>query len=184
MSRTDITFTRADVSVDHLDDAKVRKLWRRLGDSSLMCEAVTVHLAVVLASWRSGRRITVHDATPIWLTISEGTFDALVEVGLLDRSGRIPTRSWSRHFDPALGRRIERIEAGKRGGKASAERRSSGGSAEVNPTNQPTIPTNHTTNQPSRGRARNGTSATEPVPLRDALIAAGVDPKLVKGERT
>src|SRR3990167_7508414 len=54
----DAGFAIADVASDHLDDDKVRKLWRLLGSQPEMCAAVTLHLAVILSSWREGRRVT------------------------------------------------------------------------------------------------------------------------------
>lgn len=118
-------FSNADIAVGHLDDDRVRKLWRILGpDQAAMAEAITTHLAVVLASWGSGRRKPLDEALPIWLSPSATVLEALVAVGLLDRQHRVPVRSWSRHYGPAEARRNARTEAGRAAGIASGIKRS------------------------------------------------------------
>lgn len=117
MGRAD-GFPTADIAVGHLDDDKVRKLWRILApDQGAMTEAITTHLAVVLASWGSGRRKTLDEALPIWLAPSTKVVDALVESRLLDRAGRVPPASWDRHFSPAASRRIAARDAGREGAR-------------------------------------------------------------------
>ena len=58
MSR-DGGFPIADVATAHFNDPKVRRLWRVLGDPDMMARAMTLHFAVILASWGEGRRVTV-----------------------------------------------------------------------------------------------------------------------------
>jgi hypothetical protein len=171
MGRSD-GFVVADVSSGHFDDDKVRKLWRRLQpDAAAMCEAMTVHLAVVLASWRAGRRVTVEDALPLWLSPGEATVGVLADCGLLDRTGRIPMRSWNDWFGPAQSRKEARVEAGRLGGLAKAQRSSSGAKAtpERRSTRpyRPSVPTDPSS--PSRAPAREGGAATGPTSLADAL---------------
>lgn len=157
MSR-DAGFAIADVASGHLDDEKVRKLWRRLGSQAEMCEAVTLHLAVVLASWREGRRVTAAAATPLWLTASPESVAALVAVGLLDRTHRVPLRTWTEWFGAATARREARREAGRRGGLARGKQSGSNASALLNPTGRqagpsvPTVPTDRTPPTPPGGR--------------------------------
>jgi len=171
-------FAIADVSTKHLDDDKVRKLWRILApDVGAMCEAITVHLAVVLASWGSGRRMTVDEAAPLWLSIREETVPALVRVGLLDARGRVPARSWSTYFGPAAARKKARQEAGRLGGQAKAQRRSSNATAELYPSGRqagpssPSVPDRPPREPRSpRGRAPRG---DPPVSLGELMKGAG-----------
>ncbi|MFI5259495.1 MAG: hypothetical protein ACHQ01_07805 [Candidatus Limnocylindrales bacterium] len=130
MSRND-GFSIADLSTSLLDDPKFRALWRRLNDPSAMGQAVTVYLAAVLESWRSGERSTAIDAAPMWLADVNNIIVALTEVGLLDEAGRIPDRAWQSWFGPASGRRNATRE---RWQKANEKRRGKGspsGSSDV-----------------------------------------------------
>lgn len=133
-------FAVADIKVSHLDDDKVRELWRRVQpDVALMTECVTLHLAVTLDSWGAGRRSNAEQAAPLWLPVRQEAVDHLVAVGLLDRTGKVPPRSWEKHFGPARERRGRRVEAGRSGGLASGKQRSSNASASLNPSNRPSI---------------------------------------------
>jgi hypothetical protein len=123
MSRDD-GFDVADVATGHLDDPKVRALWRALApDQDRMGRALTLHLATLLASWRQGCRVTVSEAVPVWLNPDAELVAALVDARLLDRTGRIPPRSWKGWFGPAWERRELRRESGRKGGQASGKRR-------------------------------------------------------------
>lgn len=123
-------FAIADVASDHFDDEKVRRLWRLLSpDHAAMCEAMTLRFATLLESWGEGRRVTVDEAAPLWLPLNEDLVGALIGSGLLDRSRRVPARSWTSWFDPAVARRDLRREAGRLGGLAKAKRPSSGATA-------------------------------------------------------
>lgn len=179
-------FGIADVSTKHLDDDKVRKLWRLLGpDVSAMCEAITLHLAVVLASWGSGRRMTVDEAAPLWLPVSETSVVALVEVGLLDRSKRLPSRSWATYFGPAKARREARVASGRSGGLAKAKRTSSDARATLYPSGRqagpssPSVPSVRP-KRATRPAPESGGSAA-PVPFAEGMAAAGYDPRVRKG---
>ncbi len=150
MSRDD-GFPVADVSTTHLDDPKVKALWRSLRDSDAMCVALTVHQAVVLASWGAGHRVTAEEAAPIWLELGTSV-EALVSVGLLDRQHRLPKRAWDAWYGPAEARRGAAREAGREGNRrrwnkdpmavASGSDRVAIGSLSptVRPTNKPSVP--------------------------------------------
>lgn len=164
-------FAIADVSTALLDDGKVRHLWRLLApDVSAMCEAMTVHEATLLASWREGRRVPAEQAAPIWLPVREEIVGRLVEVRLLDRSHRIPSGSWNGWFSPAFERREAKREGGRRGGLAKAEHRASSARAELYPSvpSLPTVPS-----APSRARARDAPASSardaDPRPLREIV---------------
>lgn len=171
-------FAIADIAVGHLDDDKVRKLWRLLApDSAAMSEALMLHLAAVLASWGSGRRVTLDEAAPLWLPVDERLAGLLVDVGLLDRSRKVPSRSFTRWYGPAAARREARKAAGSLGGKAKAKRTSSDARASLYPSGRqagPSVPSEsdrpkRARREPSTGSPRGG----EPTKLRDALAAAG-----------
>jgi hypothetical protein len=104
-----------------------------------MCEAVTLHLAVLLASWSAGRRVSLNHALPLWLEARQERIDDLVAVGLLDRRRMIPVRSWTSWFGPAQARREVRREAGRKGGKAPRKQSASNAEAGLNPTVRPTV---------------------------------------------
>jgi hypothetical protein len=116
MSRDD-GFAVADVATDLLDDPKVKALWRALGDQGRMGHALTLYTATVLASWRAGCRVPVDDAAPVWLVVDRDLLAALVDAKLLDRTGRIPPRSWKGWYGPAWDRREQRRIAGRLGGR-------------------------------------------------------------------
>ena len=115
MSRGD-GFRTADIDTGLLDDAKMRALWRRLRGSGMsMADAVVVYVAVMLASWRTGERVTADDATPHYVN-PDGLTDLLAEmaaVGLLDSEYRIPLHVWARWYGPAY----VRTEAKRGGGR-------------------------------------------------------------------
>jgi hypothetical protein len=149
-------FAIADVAVGYFDDEKVRRLWRRLSpDVGAMCEALALHQAALLASWREGRRVDVESAAPLWLPVRQELVDHLTAVGLLDKTRRVSARSWSSWYGPAAQRREERREAGRKGGlakaerlaKASPKRSSSSARAELYPS-VPSVPS-----EPSSARA-------------------------------
>ncbi len=169
MSRDD-GFPRADVSVNLYDDDKVKRLYRELsGDLGRMGHAMMLSDSTLLASWRDGRRLTVHEAAPIWLTVDDELVAVLVRVGLLDRSHRRPLRSWANWFGPAYERREKRRRAGELGGRPPKNRTDSNGKPpanhpDINRKPQPTVtPTNKPSpsRAPARGKAPSRNGATE-----------------------
>lgn len=97
-------FPNADVDVGLLDDSKVRKLARRLDDPAAINAAVVSFIAVLLASWEAGERVSSEEATPAWMDRPE--IKDLVSVGLLDDDGRIPEHAWENWYRPAHERRL------------------------------------------------------------------------------
>ena len=117
MSR-DEGFAVADVSVNLYDDDRVKRLYRELGgDLGRMGHAMMLAEVTLLASWRDGKRLTVHQAAPLWLTVDDELVAALVRVGMLDRGHRRPLKSWQAWFGPAYERREKRRRAGALGGR-------------------------------------------------------------------
>jgi hypothetical protein len=99
-------FRIADVDVGILDDPKIRALVRSCnGDESLLARSVVAYLAVVMSSWARGERVELIDAAPLWITDLEAINLKLQAVGLLDPESRLPVRSWTSWFEPALERR-------------------------------------------------------------------------------
>ena len=175
-------FAIADIASDYLDDEKVRRLWRRLGDVVTMCEALTLHQATVLASWRSGRRVTVDEAAPLWLPVSEVLVAELVAVGMIDRTRRVPARSWSSWYGPAEARRSARVEAGRLGGQAKAKRSSSDATATLYPS-VPSLPTVPSVARP-RARGRRGADGGGPTSLGDAIAGTPFGKELERRRTT
>lgn len=76
--------------------------------------------AVLGESWAAQERVTLRDAwVPSLPTTIDAALSALVEVGLLDKSGKVPTKSWDEWFGPAIARIDSLSERGRKG----AERR-------------------------------------------------------------
>lgn len=191
MSRDD-GFAIADIDTGYFTDDKVNRLWRRLQDVSKMCEALAIHQAVVLGSWASGRRRTVVETVPLWLVPDVDLVGHLMAVGLLDRSQRVPAKSWASHFGPASARRDLRRQAGAKGGKSPRKQPSSNASASLgkqplsnaqaslNPTGRqagPSVPSSPSDNpsQP-RGRRVQSTNGLEPVGIGVSEFRSKVPP--------
>ena len=108
-------FAHANLDTSFLDDPKLRALRRRVGvQRSEHC--VVLYLALVLESWRSGRRMKVNEAVQDWQDVDEDDVRALRAVGLVDRTERIPKASWDGWYGAAAGRREQLREAGRKGG--------------------------------------------------------------------
>ncbi len=182
MSRDD-GFPRADISVHLYDDDKVKRLYREMGgDLGRMGHAMMLCEVTLLASWRDGRRRTVHEAAPLWLAVDDELLVALVNVGLLDRSFRRPVRSWNAWFGPAYERREKRRRAGELGGRppknlTDDSRKPQANHPVISRKPQPTVPP---TNRPSRAPARddapkNGANGEKRLgALRETLAAMGL----------
>jgi hypothetical protein len=78
------------------------------------------YLALLGESWAGTDRVSLRDA---WVPSLPVTLDAaqaaLTEVGLLDKTGKVPTKSWDEWFGPAMARIDSFSERGRKG----AERR-------------------------------------------------------------
>lgn len=129
MSRDD-GFAIADVATDLLDDPKVRRLARATNDEGLTARCLVAYVAVVLASWRLGERVTLEDAAPLWLTGLDDVGERLRTFDLLDISNVIPEPTWDNWFGVAWDRREERRASGRKGGLAKARNRPSTATAE------------------------------------------------------
>jgi hypothetical protein len=186
MSRED-GFDVADVATGHLDDPKVKALWRALApDQDRMSRALTLHLSVLLASWRQGFRVTVSEAVPVWLDPDESLVNALTDARLLDKTGRIPSRSWKSWFGPASERRDKtrdrwrranerRLLSTPRGNSADTARDVGSGTARpVRPSDRTVRPTRAPAREaPSNDGGRNGRVGT----LAETMAAMGLKVK-------
>lgn len=110
-------FAVADTATDKLDDPKFRRLWRTLKDPAAMNAAVVLHEAVTLKSWLVGERVCAEDAAPFWMLDVDETMGQLQSVGLLDRAGRLPSKSWDSWITPARARRQRSRDNGNLGGR-------------------------------------------------------------------
>jgi len=158
MSRED-GFDVADVATGHLDDPKVKALWRSLApDQDRMSRALMLHVATLLASWRQGQRVTVTEAVPVWLDPDAELVAALVDARLLDRTGRIPPRSWRSWYGPAADRRDKLRVKWRRDNARRAELVRGTAAVPPHPSDRPSGPSV----RPARPRARdvpsNGTN--------------------------
>jgi hypothetical protein len=115
MSR-DAGFPVADMDTGLLDDPKVRRMVRELRDEALICRCLVAYQATVLASWAEGRRVTVDDAAPVWLTGINDLRENLELYGLLDEAGMPPRHAWDSWFGAAQQRRADRRFEGTVGG--------------------------------------------------------------------
>jgi hypothetical protein len=154
-------FAIADVSVAFLRDPKVRQL-RSVGLEG--GAAVLIYLGIVLSSWEHGKRLTLAESDVPFPATPE-RIAMLREVGMIDAKLRIPTAIWAAWFGPARARKLERREAGRRGGLAKARnaRATSNGVAELVATPYPSVPSSSVVppNPPpvvGNGSRANGTS--------------------------
>jgi hypothetical protein len=177
MSRDD-GFDVADVATGHLDDPKVKALWRALApDQDRMSRALLLHFATLLASWRQGSRVTVDEAVPVWLAPDDSLVEALADAKLLDKTGRIPVRSWKSWYGPASGRRETlRVKWRRANERRSASVR--GGTAAVPPPpsdrpSGPSVRRVRAREAPSNDGGRNGRVGT----LAETMAAMGLEVK-------
>jgi hypothetical protein len=188
-------FQRGDLDTGLMDDPKVRALARRLRSTQATGAAVALYVAVIAASWREGRRLTLTEALPAWwLDEAVEMADALTDVGLLDRDQQIPDHAWESWFGPARDRVADFRARASRGGSVRAERereaRASAGSSvgltvglsagltpSVRPTNQPSIRAqeNDALKRVGNGRPNgHGPSRITDSDIRDGLALVGV----------
>jgi len=111
MSRDD-GFPVMDVSTSIVNDPKVRKLYRHAPDHA--GTGFIAYVGTLSESWKAGRRITVDDAWPACVSFDKAAVEALIHVGLLDRTGRIPVKSWRGWFEAARARREKSRERWRR----------------------------------------------------------------------
>ena len=111
MSRDD-GFAVMDVSVDLVNDPKVRKLFRHAPSHAAV--AFMAYVATMAESWRAGRRVNVDEAWPSVLPFSRPAVDALISVGLLDRHGLVLLKTWRSWYEVARDRRSEHRQRWRR----------------------------------------------------------------------
>lgn len=102
MSRDD-GFAVMDVSVDIVNDPKIRKLYRHAPEHA--GAGFIAYIATMGESWKAGRRVTVEDAWPAFLPFDEAAVAALEHVDLIDSKGLVTTKAWRGWFTPAQTRR-------------------------------------------------------------------------------
>jgi hypothetical protein len=99
MSRDD-GFTVMDVSTAIHEDAKFKRLARRLPE--LLPACFTAYVALLAESWRAGGRVALEDAWPALLgPYNRAVAAALRRFKLTDRAGQIAPETWERWFNPA-----------------------------------------------------------------------------------
>jgi hypothetical protein len=124
MSRpSGLTTADTDLALPH--DGKFVRLWRRLHDKALMCEARTLYEDLRLASWAAGERTTVENAASVWLDPDPVVIAAMEAEGLIDEDHRIPEHAWIAWYGPAYARLEARRASGALGGQKAAEHRRS-----------------------------------------------------------
>ena len=103
----DESWKAADISTALMADPKVVALARQMRDPIRTAAALTLYVAVVLASWHEGTRVTIDAAQPAWWTDpADDLVAGLVAVNLIDGATRtIPLRTWRSWYLPAAGRR-------------------------------------------------------------------------------
>lgn len=111
MSRDD-GFSVMDMSTDIANDPKFRKVYRL--DPCQVAPAFMAYLATVAESWKAGRRVTAEDAWPPLLPFDGAILQAMMAVGLLDRSGKVPLRAWLGWYEGARKRREGSRESWRR----------------------------------------------------------------------
>lgn len=96
-------FAVMDVSVDIVNDPKIRKLYRHSPDHAGV--GFLAYVAVMGESWKAGHRVTIEDAWPAVLPFDPAVVDALVRVKLIDAKGFVSMKAWKSWFTPAESRR-------------------------------------------------------------------------------
>jgi len=165
-------FAVMDVSTSWLLDDKFTKLARDY--PRLLMWGVVAYASTKAASWRHGKRMTVGDSLPAWLHYDPDGMGALMAVRLIDRTGRVPVKTWHAWFGRASSRRQNSRERWARANDKRAKHdesehdlpRGSGAvtASTVRPflTTVPTVPP-----EGSTGRdGSNGAAATGPVDPR------------------
>ena len=179
MSR-DTGFAIADFSTSHHDDAKVKAMWRALRDEAAMNTALVLFDAVVLASWRDGKRVTAGEACPVWIADVDTPAKTLTDYGLLDETARIPRATWNLWFGVAKKRRNESRERWRRSKAAQRASTKVNGAADESPrgtnaeTRAPSVRPVPTVRPSPRARARGTGQLTRVGEILPSDIANGL----------
>lgn len=186
MSRED-GFAVMDVSTSVCDDPKWRRLAREHPEH--VAVAFCAYVALMAESWRAGRRVNIGDSWPSILPLDIGAADpiaALRDVGLIDKTFRIPVKTWAAWFGPAAERRRRnrdrwaRYNAQRDADTARLPRGSDAGTAT---SVRPSVPSVRTS-RPARTNGADGAQeghtkrGGEPVSLKDALVGYGLDERI------
>lgn len=118
MSRDD-GFAVMDVSVDIVNDPKIRKLYRVAPDHA--GSAVVAYVATLGESWKAGQRVSVEDAWPAFLPFDAAAVEALKHVRLLESKGFVMFKAWKSWFTPAQTRREAIRERWRRANEKRAQ---------------------------------------------------------------
>lgn len=155
MSRDD-GFAVMDVSVDIVNDPKIRKLYRHSPEHA--GAGFAAYIATMGESWKAGHRVTVEDAWPAFLPFDPAAVAAMIHVGLLDAKGLVSSKAWRSWFTPAQSRR----EAVRERWRRANEKR-------LHPsTNDSAATTTETAPSPRGSRADTG--ANHSVPFRSDSV--------------
>jgi hypothetical protein len=124
-------FAVMDVSVDIVNDPKIRKLYRHAPAQA--GPAIVAYLATMGESWKAGRRVSVEDAWPAFMPFDQAAVDAMIHVELLDSKGLLSSKAWRSWFMPAQTRREAVRERWRRANekRAHSSTNDSGGTAAV-----------------------------------------------------
>lgn len=163
MSRED-GFPVMDVSVDIVNDPKIRKLYRISPEHA--GAGFLAYMATLGESWKAGRRIPVEDAWPAVLPFDGVAVEAMIHVGLLDAKGLVSMNAWRGWFAPAQMRREAVRERWRRANakRADSSTNDSGGHDTVS-ARLPRGIRADTAASPPRG-SRADTAANHSVPFR------------------
>lgn len=164
-----------DVSVDIVNDTKIRKLFRHAPAHAPA--AFMAYVATMAESWRSGRRVNIDDAWPPVLPFSQAAVEALIYVRLLDESGRIITTTWRRWHEPA---RKRRTEARARWARYNEKRPRPNGESDGSTTPLPRgNDVDTATSVPPVRSVRPSEGDSPPTPAKRGLRANGTNPRSV-----
>lgn len=115
----DAGFTVMDVSVEIVNDQKVRRLYRE--QPALAGAAFVVYMATMGESWKAGRRIPAAEAWPSVLPFDAAVLAALKAAKLLDGRGLIAQSAWKSWFQVAHTRREAARERWRRSNQRRAD---------------------------------------------------------------
>ncbi len=99
-------FSRADIDPALDADRRVKALVRRVRDPLRTAATMYLFVLTYLESWRTGERVSLDDALPLWWADdAEDARADLIAVGLLDAESRVTEETWQDWYTPALQRR-------------------------------------------------------------------------------
>lgn len=117
MARDD-SFAVMDVATNVALDPKFKRLSRL--HPELLAPAFMAYIGLLGESWSAGSRVAMDDGWPPILPFEVAAVDALKEVGLLDKTAKVPAKAWSGWFSQA---KVRRDHARERWRRANVNRR-------------------------------------------------------------